>query len=500
MTKLSTGVVNYLTISKITEFLIRPVGTLSLSAKTGLGMVVTLLLYCIIKREQAKQRLIGAPPGSLGLWGIGEMIPLLKSRVAFDLERMRKYGLNYTTHILLEPTIRLGTVEDRRMLQRSEQRNQSKMSWPSAIQTILGKTSLSVVSGIEHTQLRSMFTSTFSPEILKSYIKAMDNSICEYLQRLNDGKAHSTEEFENLMLHILVQTAFGGNIEPSEVDKLSGLFRTVMKGFVSILPFDVPFTVFGAAMNARREIMKMISVCIDRIEARCENVVQVDSKNAKVLDVLTKFIQYRDESGKRLTREQVSENVLLLLIAGHDSTAASIGTLLGLLFDEKHDDVMKKLRQEMQSIQPLDDDSLKRNEYLNAVIDEALRYLTPANSTYREATQDIILSDGYIVPKGVRMSTFVTAGHLNEAVWGKHEYNPDRMLSIKKEKSEVFKDYFYPFGGGNRHCPGEQFSRLEMRLFLYRIAREWRLNISQSKTKWFPLQTIVSEFTLEHIA
>jgi cytochrome P450 len=262
------------------------------------------------------------------------------------------------------------------------------------------------------------------------------------------------------------------------------LFDLWKKALTPIIPWEIPWTAFGRGMSARREIIEHISVMVKQ----CDGLGD---------DFLSAFVSYRDEEGKALTRDEICDNILMVMIAGHGGTAAASASLTGYLYDPCNSDVLKKLRNEVHLLGEPTDAALKDCEYLCAVIDETLRARPPISSSTRIATKDMILSDGTIIPRGLRIATSAPLVHNDESIWGPSKFNPERMVIIKNEQPEVLRSYFFPFGGGSRMCAGEHFARMELRMFVYHLVKHWTVKIEQSHRSHIPVNTTVSTFRLQ---
>jgi cytochrome P450 len=457
----------------------------SVTAIAGLASLGYLLYSGWALRQRERQLVKDGPPGSLGLWWIGEMLDLIGTEPA-KLERKRrmKYGENYTTHMLLAPLIRCGRVEDRQRVFRSEVKGETVNAWPDHWQKLLGSKTVTVVSGPRHVFLRKFFAFAFTPEAMRNYVEVVDGCICSYLNSINDGEKHSSVDFKVLALDIFMKTVFGAETPKETLLSISKNFTIWLGGFGALVPIDSPFFVFGRAMNARRTLMKTVG----------ELVANCDGKGD---DLLAKFVSFRDEHGEGLTQQEVEENILLLMFAGHDTTAASLGTMLALLFQPEHAHVLEKLRAELDPIDKLDDQQLKNCIYLGGVMDEAWRFVPPVGGSFRLVVKDMVLSDGYIARTGVRVGVGTASGHHDERFWGTVNFDPDRFIRLKTEAPEKLKQYYYPFGGGNRLCAGEQLARLETRIFLYRLARYWDVEILSRQRVDFPMYRYVTSYRIK---
>lgn len=437
-----------------------------------------------IQRYKAKKRLEKAPPGSLGLFGIGELLQFFLSPQKFDLHRMKKYGLNYTTHLFFAPHVRIGTVEDRLRIQRGEMKGELIACWPDHISRMLGSESVTLVTGTKHKFLRNLFQSTFSPETVTNYTKLIEDAVINGMERFNDGQTHSTTDFKSITLDILMRTAFGSDIPVDVVKILATNLQEWLNGFLSLIPYEVPLSQFKRSMDAKRAVIRAILPMIENCKPNSS-------------DLLSRIVFYRDETGKGLSNAAIIDNIFILLVAGHDTTYASMCTIISLIFNPQNRRVLEKLRQLAKDSQTFE--QWRQLEYVNAVMDEAWRHVTPINSLIRKSIMDIELSDGSIIPKGTALSCYSAAAHLQDEIWGPDNFDPERIIRVRKEKPDVFRTHYAVFGSGNRACLGEQFARAEVKMFLYLIARNYEITISKYTPVSFPMNRIECSFTLSRI-
>jgi cytochrome P450 len=451
----------------------------------ALGCAACLTITAIAHRSRRKRQLAKCPPGNLGLYGIGEMLSFLWSPITFDQDRQDRYGLNYLTHIFLKPVVRIGNVEDRKHIYNMENKGQLIPQWPDHVYRLFGKESIVNVTGEKHMFLRKLFHAAFTPTVLRAYTKVVEETMEVFVDGLSDGKLHGRKDFNRVTLDIFFKTAFGENVlTEAEMDALSSDFQTWIDGFKAIIPFEIPGTIYKKSLDAKGRLFATVTRLIKGATQGSGN------------DLLSKMVNYRDETGEALSMDALRDNLIIVIIAGYESTAASLGTLTSFVFDPKNARVLDELRGIAQRVP--DTEAWKANEYVAAVMDEAWRAVTPVNSSIRVALEEIKLADGTIVPKGECLSTYPGAIHFYKEVWGDdvRSFNPERMLRVRKEHPNLYYQYFSAFGGGARICVGEQLARLEVRTFLYYVAKK-RLNfrLAEVLPKELPVNRIECTFT-----
>lgn len=180
----------------------------------------------------------------------------------------------------------------------------------------------------------------------------------------------------------------------------------------------------------------------------------------KFNDLLDMLLEARyEESGLPMKEEQIIDEILILLIAGHETTANALSWTLYLLAN--HQDELSKLRDVTKNLAV---EATVRNEHLNAAINESMRLYPPAWISDRVSLEDDTYLD-YSFPAKTIIILFYYGLHRDGKYWDDPAaFKPERFVKLptSKEKSRAF----YPFGAGPRLCIGNNFAMAEMTLFL----------------------------------
>jgi cytochrome P450 len=192
-------------------------------------------------------------------------------------------------------------------------------------------------------------------------------------------------------------------------------------------------------------------------------------------DLLSMLLLATDEDGgSGMTDEQLRDEVMTLILAGHETTANALSWTFHLLGASP--EVEARLHAEVDSVlqgrRPTADD-VPRLTYTEAVVAESMRLYPPAWSLGRRALIELSL-DGWRIPKGslVLMSPYVTQ---RDARWfpDPERFDPGRWTPDRRAARPRFS--YFPFGGGARSCIGEPFAWLEGVLLVSTLAQAWRL-------------------------
>ena len=190
-------------------------------------------------------------------------------------------------------------------------------------------------------------------------------------------------------------------------------------------------------------------------------------------DLLAMLLEARDEDGAPLGDDDIRNELITMVLAGHETTASALTWAWYLIARDER--VRETLHAELDAVlagrSPTIDD-VARLRYASAVFNEALRLYPPAAAFGRRPLQEISLG-GHRVPKGtsIFLSPYVT--HRNTRYFhDSHAFVPERWLG---EPPPRFA--FFPFGGGSKMCIGEPFARTEGILVLAMLAHRYRLDL-----------------------
>lgn len=193
-------------------------------------------------------------------------------------------------------------------------------------------------------------------------------------------------------------------------------------------------------------------------------------------DFLGRLMAARDEeTGEAMSDRQLQDEVMTILLAGHETTAATLTFTFHLLAG--HAEVAAELHRELDAVlggRPPATEDLPRLPYTKAVVEESMRLMPPAWIIERRATADDRIGE-FDLPRGsvALMSQWIT--HRHPRFWPEPEsFKPERFLGDASRGRHRFA--YFPFGGGERVCIGGSFALLEARLVLAALAQRFELH------------------------
>ncbi|XP_010633293.1 cytochrome P450 4F3 isoform X2 [Fukomys damarensis] len=190
---------------------------------------------------------------------------------------------------------------------------------------------------------------------------------------------------------------------------------------------------------------------------------------SKTLDFIDVLLLSKDENGRELSDEDVRAEADTFMFAGHDTTASGLSWVLYNL--ARHPEYQERCRQEVRELlrgrepEEIEWEDLAQLPFLTMCIKESLRLHPPVSVVSRCCTQDVVLPDGRVIPKGVICLISIFGTHHNPAVWPDPEvYDPFRFdPENSKDRSPLA---FIPFSAGPRNCIGQTFAMAEMKVVL----------------------------------
>lgn len=287
-------------------------------------------------------------------------------------------------------------------------------------------------------------------------------------------------ECRKLTLRALGRSVLGVDLD-ERADEVGHALRISLKwvGDRSARVLNLPrWMPTGGQRAARRG-----KATLHRLAAEILDAVRTDpDRDAPLVRALIEAID--PETGRPLTDDEICHELVLFMLAGHDTTSTTLAYALWSL--GLYRDIQDRVRAEVAALgeRALTPDDVPRLGLTVRVLHEALRLCPPASGTLRAPTRDIVV-DGYRVEaKTIALVSFY-AMHRDPALWENPLlFDPDRFLPERSQGRSRWQ--YLPFGGGPRSCIGDHFAMLEATLALATIIRTAEI---ESVDAEFPLAT-----------
>jgi cytochrome P450 len=273
-------------------------------------------------------------------------------------------------------------------------------------------------------------------------------------------------------LEIVGKTLFGTNVA-DRAHEIAHALDQVMARYTDAVAMGVPhWDKLPTPGNKRfREGVATIDKVIrDLIAAHRQN------RAGDGTDLLAMLLAARDEDGSGMSDQQLRDEVITLVLAGHETTAIALSWTWMLL--SQHPEVARKLEEELDRVlggrAPTLSD-VPKLEYTDRVIRESMRLYPPAWSLGREALTDVTIG-GVPIKKGEQIWMIQWSVHRDARFYPDPDrFHPDRWAGDMQKKLPRYA--YFPFGGGPRFCIGQSFATMEAVLLLATFARAYRLTL-----------------------
>ncbi|HVU56784.1 MAG TPA: cytochrome P450 [Puia sp.] len=201
-------------------------------------------------------------------------------------------------------------------------------------------------------------------------------------------------------------------------------------------------------------------------------------------DLLDMLLNARyEDTGEAMSDDQIIDEVLVLLLAGHETTANTLCWMLSMVVKEPQ--VLDKLRSVAETTGIYDS---VRNDYINAVINESMRLRPAAFMTDRMALADDGIGQ-WAFPKDTVVIPFFYGVHRSKDHWDDPDaFVPERFLDEEGKLKKM--PAFFPFGAGPRLCIGNNFAMAEMCFFVHAFFRRYTISSTGQEPVMKPLITL----------
>ena len=292
------------------------------------------------------------------------------------------------------------------------------------------------------------------------------------------GHVDLDEEMRRLTLHVVGRSVFGLDLG-EHAHELGPHVRRSLQWVTnrSLRPVRSPaWLPTPARWRLRRSLAAMRAV----VDEAIDNAVADPEADAQLVQLLLAAAD--PDTGQPLGREAIRDELIVFLLAGHDTTATTLSYTLWAL--GRNPEIQDRVAAEVAALgdRPLVVEDVARLPYTVQVLHEALRICPPAPALGRMAMTDAVV-DGYRIPRGTNVVVGAYALHHDPALWDEpSKFDPDRFSADRIKSIDRWQ--YFPFGAGPRSCIADHFAMLEATLGLATMVRAARF---ESLDADFPL-------------
>ncbi|KAI9197012.1 hypothetical protein LWI28_029029 [Acer negundo] len=418
------------------------------------------------------------PPGGRGWPFIGETLEYLslgkKNNIEkFIYDRKNKYNARhfFKTSYIGENMLFACTTEANKFVFVTANKF-VRSWWPKSMEKVLPSTEKT--STVQESSRSRRIAVVFNePFVLQKYVGMFDEVAKAHIQKnWNDQQVVKVYPLAKKFSFALACRTILNVSDTQLVEEFEKLFICLSAGFFS-LPVNLPGTKLNRAIKAAKELRRRFEVII-REGKRRNNIIDQDSKSEEARDLLNFLLQEKYANGEYMNDSDVANMTLGILIAGYEAASTTIVSIMKFLAELP--DVYERVRQEQMEIlnskppgELLNMSDIKKMKYSWNVASEALRLLPPVAGTFREAIRDLSY-DGLTIPKGWKMHWNPHATHKNPVYFpDPYKFDPSRF-----EGNGPPLYSYVPFGGGPHICPGREFAKIQMLVFMHNVVTNFK--------------------------
>ncbi|EAI7428258.1 cytochrome P450 [Campylobacter jejuni] len=405
---------------------------------------------------------------------------LLKRRSWLDGLYERSYKMQ--TGYVKMPNFDLYVINDTKEVKRmmvDEVREFPKSAFLHELLSPLLGESIFTTNGEVWKKQRELLRPSFEMTRINKVFNLMSEAVADMMDRFSKYPNHAIIEVDEAMTFITADVIFR-TIMSSKLDEEKG--KKILNAFVTFQEQSV-----HTAMRRMFRFPKWLSYVLgDRKRAKAGDVIrQVLSDiikprydmadNAEFEDILGSLLLVVDaDTNKRFSFEEILDQVAMLFLAGHETTASSLTWTLYLLslYPKEQEKAYEEITQVLQG-GAIEISHLRQFKYLTNIFKESLRLYPPVGFFAREAKKDTQVRDK-LIKKDSEVVIAPWLIHRHEEFWtNPHGFNPSRF------EGEYKKDAYLPFGVGERICIGQGFAMQEAILILANILKTYKLELEE---------------------
>lgn len=333
---------------------------------------------------------------------------------------------------------------------------------------MLGERSVLLLDGAEHLRQRKLMLPPFHGKRLKAYEQTMRDAIDRGIDSWPVGEPFELmPSMQSVTLDVILDAVWGIQAGP-RAEELKRRIRAAIDPLsrrLGVLILALSGGRFGSssAMQRFEERRAALDAMIYEEIASRRAATDLDERD----DVFSMLLGARDEDGQPMTDVELRDELVTLLVAGHETTATGLAWAFELLLRTPR--VMARLRASLDE---------GDETYLDAVVKEALRLRPVIPGVGRVVRGEPFKLGDYTIPPGVEINPSIGVIHRRADRYpSPGEFRPERFLGDDAPDTYTW----VPFGGGTRRCLGASFALLEMKIVIRRVLERTELALTEAK-------------------
>lgn len=338
------------------------------------------------------------------------------------------------------------------------------------VEPLVGKHSVLLLDGEPHLRQRRLLSPPMRGERMHAYGALMAEIAAAELARVPRRRPVAIHDaMQAITLDVILRAVFGLEAG-ARMTSLRALLLAVLEpppAFLAFLPvryLDFPGSPFRTFLRRRAAVDRAL-----------REVIAARRREPAGADILSLLVAARDEEGAAMTDDELVDELITMLVAGHETTATALSWAVACLLENPA--TLTRLVAELDGARTaggsLDLAAVARLEYLDAVVKESLRLRPVIPDVVRKTKAPVELA-GHTIPVGTSLAPCIYLAHRRaESFPEPTRFRPERWLGAKVDPYT-----WLPFGGGIRRCLGMAFAIFEMKIVLGEVLTRTRLRLA----------------------
>jgi len=325
---------------------------------------------------------------------------------------------------------------------------------------------------------RKLIQPAFHRKNLYTLLGLMVEAIDKELQRIEVDKTIDIFPiFNDLAFKVVVKSLFGDAINSKEITQLQFITEETQKMLVKEL--RQPYKKWWFLLSG--ELKRNLQLSQDARELLSGIIKRRQQSTSEGNDLLDMLMALTDEEGSTMNEEQLIDEILILFIAGHETTSNALSFTIQLIGQNQK--VQDDLFSEIQRLEGKSYfEVLKESEFTQHVIEESMRLFPPVYFIDRQNVEADEFK-GFEIPQNTTLLFSIHQIHRNKKNWKDPAlFNPNRFA-----ESRSVSDFYFPFGAGPRKCIGNNFAVYEITLAIQQLLKNFKIEEAKSEIEIQPL-------------
>lgn len=390
------------------------------------------------------------PPGPFALPLVGHNLAFVTQGSSFIARQAAKHGKVFRLSLYGQDVVVLGSPETVGWAMQQEGADVEN-KWMGNIPTLFAG-SVGMIYGADHRARRKTLAPHFTPRGLDAQVSTLLALVERHVDSWIGQQMRLADGLQALAFEFICAYALGDiSLLPCSLEAFAH-DNTLLGDALFSLPFNLPGTALSKAVGARERVLASIEhvVAIRRAQGAAESDAH---------DACASLLRARDEHGQGLSDAKISQELLGLLFAGHETTVVTMCNWALFMVQHPHD--LERVRAEHGELPSIE--SIRKRVFTRASVDETMRIRPTANFVFRQ-TQRPCTVQGMEIPAGWYVMLGIYLLHHDPELYSNPDrYEPERFLPPRQEH-KAHRYAYLPFGGGPRVCLGMHLAYLEMHL------------------------------------